>query len=106
MLKIDLHLHTVMSGHAYNTILEYINRAKEMKMKIIGKDTISNLKAVVDTVRANKKKVIVSSDGHNIWEMADDRPLEAIKTDIGLTDDLVINNYPGELMGFFGGGLI
>ncbi|MFH0856616.1 MAG: PHP domain-containing protein [bacterium] len=36
MLKIDLHLHTVASGHAYNTILEYINHAKKLKMKIIG----------------------------------------------------------------------
>ncbi len=36
MLKIDLHLHTIASGHAYNTILEYINQAKKLKMKIIG----------------------------------------------------------------------
>src|SRR4030042_1189346 len=36
MLKSDLHIHTIASGHAHNTILEYINRAKELKMKMIG----------------------------------------------------------------------
>jgi len=36
MLKIDLHLHTILSGHAHNTILEYIHRAKELGMDVIG----------------------------------------------------------------------
>jgi len=36
MLKIDLHIHTVASGHAHNTILEYMNQAKKLKMKAIG----------------------------------------------------------------------
>jgi putative hydrolase len=36
MLKIDLHLHTIASGHAYNTILEYVDQAKKLKMKMIG----------------------------------------------------------------------
>lgn len=235
MLKIDLHLHTVMSGHAHNTILEYINKAIELDMKIIGisdhgpasdgglannvyfmslarlpreisgirilrgiesniinkkgeidvtakmeerldyimaglhlragyndkgnkgnteavlntirggrikilthpfvtkdfkfdvkkvaeeacknnvllsmdtswmterriyPDTLLNLKTITDIVRKNNKKIIVSSDGHNIWEMADERPLEKIKSEIGLTDNLIINNYPEELMKF------
>lgn len=36
MLNIDLHLHTIASRHAYSTILEYINQAKKLKMKVIG----------------------------------------------------------------------
>lgn len=36
MLKIDLHIHTVASGHAHNTILEYINQVNKLKMKAIG----------------------------------------------------------------------
>lgn len=36
MLKIDLHIHTIASGHAHNTILEYINQAKKLKMSVIG----------------------------------------------------------------------
>lgn len=233
MLKIDLHIHTIASGHAYNTIFEYINRAKELKMKIIGfsehgpsvegsvcetyfkclnrlpryvdgimilrgaeanivdrkgtldisdktiekkldyviahfhketgwknqgikvntatlvktiksgkiniiahpylhhvfpldikkiseeacrnnvlleinfhylsdgkiKDTIlSDLKIMVETVKRYKKKILLSSDAHNIWELADDSALKKIKKKIGLTDSLIINNYPKELL--------
>jgi len=36
MLKVDLHIHTIFSGHAHSTILEYVNRAKELSMDIIG----------------------------------------------------------------------
>src|SRR5690242_12831102 len=36
MLKVDLHIHTIASGHAYNSILEYIQYAKEAGMDIIG----------------------------------------------------------------------
>jgi putative hydrolase len=237
MLKIDLHIHTIASGHTYNTILEYINRAKELKMKIIGfsehgpnmdgsanktyfncldrlprkignliilrgveaniinkkgdidiadkiiknkldyviagfhkntglklgssrdntmalinaiksgrinmlahpflnniipfdvekvcveacehnvlleinmhyisdyiaepqtkKSIIENLKILVQTVKKYKKKVIVNSDAHNIWELGDDSALKKIKKEIGLIDNLIINNYPKELL--------
>lgn len=232
MLKIDLHIHTVASRHAHNTILEYINQAKKLKMKVIGisdhgpdssttltdqiyfkelkripdvingirvlkgteaniitwdggidiKDKIverldyvmagmhfsspykdgglkintqsminviksgkvdiithpfntkklkldmakisqaacdhqvllemnlsycseedmtpellDNLKVMIGVVKKNKKKVIVNSDSHNIWELGDDRPLQKYKKQIGLADDLIINNYPKEL---------
>ncbi len=234
MLKIDLHLHTTASGHAHNTILEYINRGKELKMKIIGisdhgpgnddtlvnelyfrtisrmpkfvnglrilkgieanitdskgsldvsdstiedkldyvmanlhfgsayKDSgkVKNTRALISAIRSGKidvvthpfwmrhfeidiekisqeacihnvllevdthyisehqlkpymietlakmikivkkykKKVIVGSDAHNIWEMADDTPLKKIKNKIGLTNKMIINNYPKELL--------
>lgn len=237
MLKIDLHLHTIASGHAHNTILEYINRARELKMKMIGfadhgpaiydvhieevyfkvlsrlpkiingirilkgieanilnkkgeiditdktiesnldyviagfhketphknlnfknnteamvnciksgkvdiishpfvmdifakdlkrisqaacehnvlleinlhyiterklkPDTIANLTEMIGYVKEYKKKIIVNSDAHNIWEMADDSPLQKIKKEIGLTNDLIINNYPQELLKLF-----
>ena len=235
MLKIDLHIHTIVSGHAHNTILEYINQAKKLKMKVIGisehgpKDTetlvgeiyfsvlgripkkvegirilkgveaniinskgeldisddlverldyvmanfhyetsyrskgfkgntiaminairsgkidiithpfhttnfdmdmgkiveeacennvlleldlqyikkyinerkssvhLDNIKKMVAGVKKHKKKLIVNSDAHNIWELADDEPLKKIKKEIGLTDNLIINNYPKEL---------
>lgn len=35
-LKIDLHVHTIASGHAYNTIYELIQEAKRKKMRVIG----------------------------------------------------------------------
>lgn len=235
MLKIDLHLHTIVSGHAYNTILEYIEQAKKLKMKVIGfsehgpknvetivtdiyfrhlrripkvvngirilkgveaniinekgdidlddkiiqcldyvmgnchygtaykdqgremntktlvnaiysgkiqiithpftdayydidikevsdeacknnvllevnlaylkninENSLANLKNMIDIVRKKGKKIIIGSDAHTIWEMADDSHLQAIKEEIGLTDDLIINNYPEELFRFLG----
>ena len=234
MLKIDLHLHTIASGHAYNTILEYINQAKKLKMKMIGfsdhgpsgkdvfvnevyfevlpripkiingirilkgievnilnkkgeidisdktikekldyviagfhdktdyknrnlknnteamincirsdkvdiishpfvtdkfdiniekvslaacnhnvlleinlhyitekkikPETLANLKIMIEVVKKCRKKIIIGSDAHNIWEMADDSPLKKIKKEIGLTDKMIINNYPEELL--------
>ena len=232
MLKIDLHLHTVASGHAQSTVLEYINQAKKLKMKVIGisdhgpdsteavgssiyflslsripryvdgirilkgieanvvnnqgeidisdlvikrldyvmvnfhnntpyhdqgvkKNTevmiktirsgqvaiishpflnklypvdlqkiceaacqndvllelnlsalakskkedyiLPNIKIMLDVVKKFKKKVILGSDAHNIWELADDSYLQKMKTKIGLSANLVINNYPKEL---------
>ncbi len=232
MLKIDLHIHSIASGHAHNTILEYINRAKELKMKVIGisehgpsttgnaldetyfrvltrlpqlvngvrilrgieaniidskgsidisdkvidkldyvmanfhcnnpykdkgskantnaminairsgridiithpffvkdfhvniekiseeacrhnvmlevnlsylkenkiqPDTFANLKKMMSVVKKYKKKVIIGSDAHNIWELADDSGLKKIKNKIGLKENIIINNYPREL---------
>jgi len=231
MLKIDLHLHTVASGHAQNTILEYVTQAKKLRMKVIGvsdhapsTDTLtsetyfltlrrmpkkisgirllkgaevnivspkgkidlsdetikkldyvmagfhrnplyinigelqntktminalrqrkfsilahpyvthifpvnvekiseeacrndillevnlhytkrfidnhivmSNLKIMIDIVKKNHKKIILGSDAHNIWELADDSILKKIKKVTGLKDKLIINNYPKEL---------
>lgn len=235
MLKIDLHIHTIASGHAHNTILEYINQAKKLKMKVIGisdhgpsdtetivseiyfsvlgripryvdnimilkgveaniinkkgdidvsdklvnkldyvmanfhyetryknrgikgnteamvnairsgkiniithpfhnghfpvqiekivdeacrhnvlleldlqyikkhvneknsEEHFANIKKMVEGVKKHKKKLIVNSDAHNIWELADDAPLRKIKKKIRLTDNMIINNYPKEL---------
>jgi putative hydrolase len=234
MLKIDLHLHTIASGHAYNTILEYVDQAKKLKMKMIGfadhgpslnsvltnrwyfenqkripkiingirilkgieaniinahgdldisdkiitedldyviayfhmpneykdlgvsqntevliktmkngkvniishpfaekairidiekisraacfynvllevnlgyisnsKFTTSakeNLKKMIAIVKKNRQKIIINSDAHSIWEMADDSILKKYNKEIGLDNTMIINNYPKELM--------
>ncbi len=36
MLKIDLHTHTIASGHAFNTIYEMANAASEKGVEILG----------------------------------------------------------------------
>ncbi|TAK94848.1 PHP domain-containing protein [Patescibacteria group bacterium] len=232
MLKIDLHIHTIASRHAFNTILEYVNQAKKLKMKVIGisdhgpdnhttltddiyfrcldripkyiegirvlkgaeaniinvegdtdiserarkkldyvlanlhtclsykdqgrvkntqavlntiksgkvniishpqsfdigdvdrtkiyeaaceygvlleinlshllprgfkKETLDDYREIIDVARKHKHKVIVNSDAHSIWELADDQYLKKYKKEIGLTDNMIINNYPKEL---------
>lgn len=233
MLKIDLHIHTIASGHAYNTILEYINRAKELGMTIIGisdhsasnsgslvndiyfselkriprvingvtilrgveadiltdgtidlsaraesnldyvmaglhkgqqfedrgkaENTervvqvlqsgrikilthpyltsrvdfdvravaeaacsnnvllelnistfefkqddvlVENLKTMLEVVKKHGKKIIVNSDAHTVWQLADESPLENLKGRVDLPHELIINNYPEELLEF------
>jgi len=60
-------------------------------------DHLENIKKMVKGVKRCGKKLIVNSDAHNIWELADDTPLKKIKKEIGLNDEMVINNYPKEL---------
>jgi len=36
MLKVDLHTHSIASGHAFNTIYEMVSEAKERGIKLIG----------------------------------------------------------------------
>ena len=78
-----------------NVLLElnlyYLSKSKN------NPDIIPNIKIMVDVVKQYKKKFIIGSDAHNIWELADDSSLKAIKKQIGLTDNLIINNYPQEL---------
>ncbi len=35
-MEVDLHIHTIASGHAYNTVYELAKDASEKQMKIIG----------------------------------------------------------------------
>jgi len=237
MLKIDLHLHTVASGHAHSTVFEYIQQAKKLKMKVIGlsdhgpgssealgsevyfrslkripkivdgirvlkgieaniinaqgeidisADTVArldyvmanfhaktgyesqgekkntaamikaiqsgrlniishpflnrvfsydlkkvceaacesnvllelnlsglaksrnedyilpNVKIMLDAVWRFKKKVLIGSDAHNIWELGDDSFLRPLKKKLGLSETMIINNYPKELFGVLG----
>jgi putative hydrolase len=78
-----------------NVLLEVdIAYLSERRMK---KDTLSNLKIMIDTAKKYQKKIIVGTDSHNIWELGDISKLDKIKKEIGLNDDLIINNYPKEL---------
>jgi putative hydrolase len=60
-------------------------------------DTIEKYKAIVDVAKKYNQKVIVGSDAHCIWEMADDSQLKKIQKQIGLNEKRIINNYPKEL---------
>jgi putative hydrolase len=74
-----------------------------LKKRFIQQNTISNLKLMISIVEKYKKKVILNTDSHNIWELGDDSVLtKELKRKIGLTDDMIINNYPKELEKFLG----
>jgi len=64
-----------------------------------GKD-IPLFKKMIDMTRSAGKKVIVNSDAHFIHEIGDDSILKKYWKELGLTNDIIINNYPEELMKF------
>lgn len=92
----DLDMERICEEACKNNVLLEINVhyvSKYQKFDFV----IPNLKIIINTVKKYKKKVIIGSDSHNIWELADDSPLKLIKNKIGLTNNLIINNYPKEL---------
>lgn len=72
--------------------LSYLTVADKEKLKLF--------KKMIDMTRAAGKKVIVNSDAHFIHEIGDDKILKKYWTELGLTKDIIINNYPNELMKF------
>lgn len=74
--------------------LNYIDREnpkeRERRLKLI--------KKTADIARKNKKKMILNSDAHFLHEIGDDKILKKYMKRIGIAKDMIINNYPKELM--------
>jgi putative hydrolase len=80
----------------YEVLLEVnLHYLLEKKMS---PSTIPDVITMIDVVKQHQQKVIVNSDAHNIWEMADDTSLKKIQDKIGLTEEMIINNYPEEIL--------
>jgi putative hydrolase len=62
------------------------------------KETLVNIKKMIEIVKKNKKKLIINSDAHFLHEVGDDSILERYYADLGLTPEIIINNYPEELL--------
>ena len=80
-----------------NNVLLEVNKYYIKEHMIKKENSLTNLMDITKVVKKHKKKVIVNSDSHSIWELGDDSALELMKNKIGLTDDMIINNYPEEL---------
>ncbi len=59
--------------------------------------SIEDVKTAVRTARDNGKRVIVCSDAHFLHEIGDDSLLEKYRDELGIDDDMIINNFPEEL---------
>ena len=87
-----------VANHAIdNDVLLELNLAY---LKIKGEVCFDKFKKMVEIVKSRNKKLIISSDAHFIHEIGDDSILAEYKDKLGLTDDIIINNYPDELMEF------
>jgi putative hydrolase len=72
--------------------LAYLKHSNEEKLLLF--------KKMINMTRNAGKKVVVNSDAHFIHEIGDDSILKKYSNKIGLTKDIIINNYPKELMKF------
>jgi len=64
------------------------------------RESLENFKKMIKVVKKNKKKMIVGSDAHFLHEIGEEGLLEKYKKILGITDDMIINNFPDELMEF------
>lgn len=97
----DIDYDKVFQAACDNNVLLEINLSALHKMENgRSKDTIESIKQIVDVAKRNNKKVIVNSDAHFLHEIGDDSILAKYKKQLSLTDDMIINNYPDELLKF------
>ena len=79
-----------------NVLLElnisYIKRHWETKKEMY--------KKIVEIVKKNNKKLIIGSDAHFLHEIGDDEIIKKYWDDLGLNNEIIINNYPEELLHF------
>ena len=64
--------------------LSYLSRQRETGL--------DGFRLIVDMVRAAGKRLLVNSDAHFLHEIGDDCILSEVAAQIGLTDDLILNN--------------
>jgi len=72
--------------------LAYLKNSNEEKLLM--------LKKMIDMTRSAGKKIIINSDAHFIHEIGDDSILKKYWTKLGLSKNIIMNNYPDELMKF------
>jgi putative hydrolase len=61
------------------------------------KENLENVKKMIRFVKDNNKKLIVNSDAHFLEEMDNEEILKKYWKELGLTKEMIINNYPEEL---------
>mgnify|MGYP003965747399 CR=1 FL=1 len=63
--------------------------------------SIPAIKKMIEIIKKNNHFVIVNSDSHHTSEIGDDSCLDKFRDEIGLTDDIIINNNMEELKKYF-----
>ncbi|MBT3304574.1 PHP domain-containing protein [Candidatus Woesearchaeota archaeon] len=97
----DFDLEAVFEKACEKNILLEINLSQISYMKKENcEKTKEGFKKIIEIVKKNNKKVIVNSDTHFLHELGDDSALEEFKEELGLTEDLIINNNLEELKTF------
>ena len=63
---------------------------------------LQEFKTMVDMAKERGKKLVLGSDAHFLHEIGEDNNIKKYWKEIGLSKEIIINNYPKELMDFLG----
>lgn len=99
--RIDFDVKVVAEAACANNVLLELN-ISTFEFKSDDQRLIENLKIMLEVVNRHGKKIIINSDAHTIWQLADETPLKQLQGIIDLPKELIINNYPEELLKFLG----
>ena len=80
-----------------NNVLLELNLAY---LRLRGEERLEKFRRIVEISKENNRKILISSDAHFVHEIGDDSLLDQYREKLGLTDDMIINNFPDELMEF------
>jgi|TARA_Y100000310_G_C20689203_1_gene821111 putative hydrolase len=64
------------------------------------REDLDRVKKMIEIVKKNNKKVIITSDCHFLHELGDDTILKKHWNELGLNNKLIINNFKQELKAF------
>lgn len=98
-MMMDYDFEKVCQAACDNNVLLELNISSLFKVVARSQpERLPKLKKMVEIARKNKKKIIVNTDAHFLHEVGDDALLKKYKKELNITDDIIINNYPDELM--------
>lgn len=95
----DYDFEKVCEAACKNNVLLELNMASLRRLKRKNdKHSLNMLKKMVQIAKKHNKKIILNSDAHFLHEVGDDKILKEYWNELGLSYDIIINNYPKELM--------
>lgn len=78
-----------------NTILELNNSLFEKGLSL--NELIVVYGKMISLCKLNNRKIIIGSDAHIATKIGNDNNIQAVSKELGLTPDIIINNFPDEL---------
>ncbi len=99
VMAFDYDFEKVCESACENNVLLELNLSSFGKIKE-GKSNLERIKKIIEISRKHEKKIIIDSDTHFLHEIGNDDRLKEYWDELDLSDDIIINNYPDELMEF------
>lgn len=82
-------------------VLLEINLAHFKCKPKLKRESLPAIKKMIEIIKKNNHYVIINSDSHHTSEIGDDSCLDDFREELGLTDDIIINNNMEALKEYF-----